>query len=38
MSWTLRDAERQGGITNNIEEGEDRAAPILAASYLRNIG
>ncbi len=36
MSWTLRDAKREGRIINNIEKGEDRTAAILGASYLED--
>jgi hypothetical protein len=36
MSWTLRDAKREGRIINNIEKGEDRTAAILGASYLQD--
>jgi hypothetical protein len=36
MAWTIRDAKREKAIIDRIDQGDDRSAAILAASFLED--
>jgi len=36
MTWTLRDAKRERGIVDKIDQGDDRSAAILAEAFLED--
>jgi hypothetical protein len=36
MAWTIRDAKREKAMIDRIDQGEDRSAAILAASFLED--